>query len=134
MYKKKTIKEVKQDLKDIPQCEVVIFGSYCTPYFNSRSDIDIAIITREEDPQKNREILFNLFAFQKPPYEFHVFELLPLNIKIEIINNQKMIFGNEKKLAEYFYHFRKLWKDQEPRYRENLLYSISQKASMVHEK
>ena len=134
MNKKRTVQEIKQDLKDLDKYKVVVFGGYCTSYFNQRSDIDIAIITQEQDPQKNRTILFDLFAFQKPPYEFHVFELLPLHVKIEVIKNHSMIFGNETNLAEYFYHFRKLWKDQEPRYKQNLLYSMSQKVGMVNEK
>ncbi len=134
MNRKKSLQSIKQDLKDLQKYEIVIFGSYGTSHFNSRSDIDIAIITQEQDPTKNRKILFDLFAFQKPPYEFHLFELLPLNVKMEIIDKHLVIRGNVLKIEEYFYHFRKLWRDQEPRYRENLLYSISQKVSMVHEK
>jgi hypothetical protein len=41
--------------------------------------------------------------------------LLPLYIKIEIIQNHLLIFGNPYELGEYFYLFRKLWKDQEHR-------------------
>jgi len=131
---RKSLQSIKRDLKDLQKYEVVIFGSYCTSYFNSRSDIDIAIITREQDPTKSRKILFDLFAFQKSPYEFHLFELLPLNVKMEIIDKHQIVWGDVQNIEEYFYHFRKLWKDQETRYRENLSYSISQKISVVNEK
>lgn len=134
MNTKKTLLEIKKDLRPLQKYEVVLFGSYATRYFTERSDIDVAIITREKTPKKNQKILFDLFASQKPPYEFHLFELLPLHIKMEIITKHKVIWGEEKRIAEYFYHFRKLWKDQEARYKENLIYSISKRAEMLCEK
>lgn len=124
---KKRIKEIRKELQALNEYEVVIFGSYNSTYFNERSDIDIAIITRESNPKRNRKRLFDLFAFQKPPYEFHVFELLPLHVKMEIVNNFKVIWGDKKKLSEYFFYFRKLWKDQEWRYKENIHLAVNEK-------
>jgi len=48
-----------------------------------------------------------------------VFEELPLYVQIEAIRNHVVIYGDELDLSEYFYQFRKLWKDMEHRIREN---------------
>jgi len=45
-----------------------------------------------------------------------VFEELPLYMKMEVIDNHEIVFAkDELELYEYFYYFRKLWKDQRRR-------------------
>ncbi len=51
-------------------------------------------------------------------YDVWLFEELPLYMKIEVIEKHVIVFcRDELELYEYFYHFRKLWKDQERRNR-----------------
>ena len=38
---------------------------------------------------------------------------------MEVIKHHEVIYGNELDLSEYFYFFRKLWRDMERRIREN---------------
>ncbi len=45
-------------------------------------------------------------------YDICLFELLPLCMKIEIINNHVILYTDELELYEYFYRYIKLWKDQ----------------------
>jgi len=58
-----------------------------------------------------------------------VFEELPLYVQIEVIGNHVAIYGDELDLSEYFYQFRKLWKDMEHRIRENRFESEGKKQS-----
>ena len=36
-----------------------------------------------------------------------IFELLPLQIKISVIENCRVVFGDKLDISEYFYNFRK---------------------------
>lgn len=58
----------------------------------------------DTDPQNN----YN-------PYDVKIFELLPLRIKMSIIKDHIVVYGNELELSEYFYHYRKLWMDSKHR-------------------
>ena len=46
---------------------------------------------------------------------------------MEVVNNYKVIFGDEPEISEYFYLYRKIWKDVEPRYRQNQYKNIKEK-------
>ncbi|MDK2988166.1 MAG: uncharacterized protein PWQ47_1304, partial [Methanothermococcus sp.] len=62
-------------------------------------------------------------------YDLKIFEELPLYIQINIIKNFKgnVIYGDELELSEYFYKFRKLWRDMEHRIKENTFSSVREK-------
>ena len=68
---------------------------------------------------------------QKMNFVIDKLKSIPQPVKIEIINNYKVIFGNQLEISEYFYHFRKLWKDMEKRYRENQFASIKEKRQLL---
>ncbi len=51
-------------------------------------------------------------------------------IQIEIIKNHRMIYDDKLELSEYFYRFRKLWKDMEHRVKENQFKSIKEKVKL----
>ncbi len=112
------IREIKQRVKKIFTLEgvhsVLIFGSLAKGEISDRSDIDICVVAPEA---KNREQLLNKIAGMLPKnYDVCLFELLPLYMKIEIINNHIILYTKDKlELYEYFYYYRKLWKDQEHR-------------------
>jgi len=55
---------------------------------------------------------------------------LPLYIQIDIIKNHKVVYGNELELSEYFYQFRKLWKDMEYRIKENQFSTVREKIAL----
>ena len=54
---------------------------------------------------------------------------LPLYIQINIIKNFNcnVLYGDVLELSEYFYNFRKLWKDMEHRIKENTFSSVREK-------
>ena len=122
-----SIKKIKNKLKALDNYEVVVFGSLISGKHTKRSDIDIAVITRLKSRGKNKEIWYNLLNKVLSGYDLKVFELLPLPMQISISDNHKVIFGDSLEISEYFYHFRKLWRDVEKRYNENQFTSLKEK-------
>lgn len=111
MRSKPSLEEIRRDLESLSMFEVVIFGSYVTGEFREGSDIDIAVITRLRDQERNLEIQRSLIGKFKPIYDVRVFELLPIKVKASIIENCIVLFGDELEISEYFYHWRKIWED-----------------------
>ena len=116
---RKSLSEIRRDLEPLRDYWVVVYGSYARNQCTPRSDIDVAVITKIRDPNANIKILWTLFSKIKPGYDVRIFELLPLPIKISVINNYIVIFGDPLDISEYFYFYRKLWKDVKPRYLAN---------------
>ncbi len=132
MSSKPSLSEIKNDLAHLKKFEAVVFGSYASKYFIAgRSDIDVAIVTRKTDPKQNREIWKNALKKNKHGYHLNVFELLPLNVKAEIMDNFIALFGDRIEISEYFYHFRKLWKDQKHRFEENRFEGFKEKLAKM---
>lgn len=129
MNSKPSLNEIKIDLMHLKNFETVIFGSYASNYFNGRSDI--AIVTRKTDPKQNKEIWKNALKKSRQNYHLNVFELLPLNVKAEIMDNFIALFGDRIEISEYFYHFRKLWKDAKHRHFENQFSNFKEKISKI---
>ena len=121
------MKEIKNDLKELSKYEVVLFGSCVTGDATSRSDIDIAVITRIRDEKKNSKIWFYLLGKIPPIYDLKIFEMLPLHIKAEVMNNYIVIFGDRLDISEYFYYYRKLWNDVKFRYESNRITSHAER-------
>ena len=132
MSSKISTEKIKAELAGFKKYNLVIYGSYIGKNFNSRSDIDIALITMNPNPTKNKKIWLNLMGKVPEKYDFKVFELLPLDIKASLINNYIVIYGDSLGLSEYFYHFRKLWKDCHKRYSENLFSTIQEKLKALN--
>jgi len=115
---KKSIEEIKRELVWIAKKEnvhsILIFGSYLSD-LNPR-DIDICIVTFGK-PFSLEE--YGELTLRHPNgYDFVVFEELPLYLKMEIINKHIILYSRDQyELYEYFYKYRKLWKDQEYRNR-----------------
>ncbi|MCX6664560.1 MAG: nucleotidyltransferase domain-containing protein [Euryarchaeota archaeon] len=112
---KTIIKKIKNDFKPFHNrvLGIVLYGSQQKGTQNSRSDIDICMIAPDEKPQ----VLFK----QTLPlnYDIKIFETMPLFLKIQVIQNHKILYAKDQyELFEYFYEFRKLWDDQ--KYRQHV--------------
>lgn len=123
----KSIGEIKADLSFVKDYEVVVFGSYAGKRADKRSDIDIAVITREKDRDKCMKMWMEVLGKAPKTYDIKVFELLPLHIKASLIGNYEVVFGNRLDISEYFYEFRKLWNDMKYRFKENRIQSVREK-------
>lgn len=120
-------RKIKEHLTLLKQYEVVLFGSVVKKEATTRSDIDVAVISRLHDKKQNMELWYTLLGKVPDGYDLKVFELLPLPLQIEIANRYRAVYGNSIQISEYFYHFRKLWKDVERRYRQNQFGSIRER-------
>jgi predicted nucleotidyltransferase len=123
----KSLQDIKTDLSFISDSEVIVFGSYANKKADKRSDIDIAVITREKDRIRCMEIWKGILGKAPEIYDIQIFELLPLHIKASITRNYDVVFGNRLDISEYFYDFRKLWNDIKYRFRENQFHSAKEK-------
>ncbi len=120
--------------------ELVFYKGYWTILFGStlnqnhipeRSDIDIAIITQKKDKKSNILIWESILGYIPSNYDIKIFELLPLYIKIDIIMNYLVIFGNSLEISEYLYYYRKIWKDMTIRITNNQFNSIPEKLERI---
>ncbi len=124
--------KIKDDLKSLKKFGLVIYGSYLNDSFIPyRSDIDIAVITQISTKQANLNLWRELLGKIPSLYDVKIFELLPLFIQIRIIKSRRIIFGDSLKISEYFYRFRKLWKDMAFRYESNQFKGIEGKIRTI---
>ena len=106
----------------------ILFGSALNENFiPERSDIDIAIITQTKDKNTNVSIWESILGKIPPNYDIKIFELLPLYVQIDIINKYLVLVGNLLDISEYFYYYRKMWKDMAIRINNNQFSSIQEK-------
>ena len=120
------IKQLREDFKDFKtSClAIVLYGSYARGSPTRRSDVDICLIKPKEGVYER--VLEKLGG----KYDVKIFEDLPLYIQIDIIKNHKVVYGDELELSEYFYQFRKFWRDMEHRIKENQFSSVKEKVSL----
>ncbi|NOZ82061.1 MAG: nucleotidyltransferase domain-containing protein [Candidatus Micrarchaeota archaeon] len=96
---------------------VLIFGSVAEGGADTRSDVDVCIVAPKENREKLiREILRKVDVHGKN-YDVHIFEALPLYMKIEVVEKHIVVIGDELEINEYFRFYRKLWNDQKHRQR-----------------
>ncbi|WP_232462060.1 nucleotidyltransferase domain-containing protein [Thermococcus siculi] len=101
---------------------ILLYGSQVSGEATRRSDVDVCLVRPK--PGTYERVLEKLGG----KYDIKVFEELPLYVQIEIIKNHVVIYGDELELSEYFYLFRKLWRDMEHRIEENRFRSVREKA------
>lgn len=109
IFLKKEFEFTKDDVQGI-----LLYGSHARKDADERSDIDICLIK-----PKNNGILSHIFQKVTNKYDLKIFEDLPLYIKMEIIENYTIIYGDEPSISYYFYHFRKNWEDMNYRIKRN---------------
>ncbi len=94
---------------------VLIFGSAARMDMTQRSDIDICVVAPKQNTKSLLKEIFRHVDVRGKNYDVRIFEELPLYLKMEVIDNHRIIFGNKDSMYEYFYSVRKLWKDQKRR-------------------
>jgi len=126
------LNDLKEDLERLDNFWVIVYGSYLSNHFiPQRSDIDIAIITQIQEKKENIAIRKKFIGEFAEKYDVKIFELLPLFIKMEIINNYKVLYGNPLDISEYFYHFRSIWKDMAYRIESNRFENLAEKIKLL---
>jgi len=87
---------------------VLLFGSLARGEETRRSDMDVCLISPKVP-------LIDVLGKIGNKYDMKVFEHLPLTLKMEVIENHKILLGDEVEISWYFRRFRKLWGDMEHR-------------------
>jgi predicted nucleotidyltransferase len=129
------LNKIRKDLVKLNQYSAVIYGSFLSKYYiPHRSDIDIAIITYHQEKNKNIAIWKKLLGEFNKKYDIKIFELLPLYLKIEIIEDYQVLFGDHLEISEYFYHYRSLWKDMAHRINLNRFKNIMEKIDLTEKR
>lgn len=127
----KTLQDIKTDLYFVKNYEAVVFGSYASKKADKRSDIDVAVITRESNRDKCTKIWWELMGNAPDVYDIKIFELLPLPVKASVIQRYEIVFGNRLDISEYFYNYRKLWNDTKHRIEDNKFSGINEKIMLL---
>ena len=125
MISKEQIEQIENNIL-ISKYDVVLFGSQVTNEIRPTSDIDIAIITKIKNREKNIRIQKEILGSLPLIYDIKVFELMPIDIQISIIDSFKVIIGDSLEITEYFYDFRKKWDDVKHRILGNQFKSMKE--------
>lgn len=112
--------QIKEDFQFLKNDErvlgVLLFGSRAENKAHAKSDFDVCIIAPRQKPEEILMKVFDKLDVEGKNYDVHLFEELPLHLKISVIKNHEIMFcKDEYEMSEYFYFYRKLWKDQEKR-------------------
>jgi predicted nucleotidyltransferase len=94
---------------------VLLYGSVARSDAGPRSDIDLCIVAPEAADKAAlwREFISHI---RDNRYDVRIFELLPLHIKIAVIEEGLVVYARDiLELYEYFYPFRREWEDQKHR-------------------
>ncbi len=106
--------------KDENVLAVLLFGSGAKDQLSTRSDRDFCVVAPEIRDRAGmrsllKKIYVNLDVVGKR-YDVWLFEEFPLYMKFQVIENHKVVFCRDLPgLYEYFYFYRKIWKDQKHR-------------------
>ena len=123
-----SIPQIREDLHFLKDHWVIVFGSWQSKYFiPGRSDIDVAILSRNQNRVENLRFWADIIGKALPKYDLRVFELLPLTIQMNIINRYQVIYGDALEISEQLYYYRKIWSYARFRIEENQITTISEK-------
>ncbi|TXT58817.1 MAG: hypothetical protein BAJALOKI2v1_300032 [Promethearchaeota archaeon] len=110
--KSRDLNRIKIDLEPFKgKFDCVLFGSIVEGSTRPSSDIDVALLSYGKEKKKNQKLQMEILGIVPLKYDVRVFELFPITIKMSIIKNYEVIFGNPLEISEYFYKYRKEWDD-----------------------
>lgn len=107
------IRKIEKDFEELKRdvFAILLFGSRAKDEATERSDIDICLIVKDGNLKKVWDKILESRITEK--YDVKIFELLPLKLKGEIIENHRLIWTKSKpELYYYLYKWRKVWEDQ----------------------
>ena len=91
---------------------ILLFGSTVSEEDSPRSDIDICVVAPEA--QDKEKLLRKIWRTVEGNFDLWLFEELPLYLQMVVITEHIVLYSSQDipALHEYFYFYRKLWKDQ----------------------
>ncbi len=120
MAEKGCVAEIRKDFQFLERDEkilaVLLFGSRVKGRHYPGSDFDICIVAPELDPSELIPGIWQKLDVFRKKYDIYSFQELPLYLKINVIEDHRIIFSRDVyALSEHFYFYRKLWDDQRHR-------------------
>ncbi len=123
-----SIQQIKGELNILKNNWVIVFGSWLSNYYiPDRSDIDVAILSKNQNRDYNLQFWADIIGNAPSNYDIRVFEILPLTLQMNIITNYEVIYGNALEISEYLYYYRKKWSYARFRIEENKIKTIAEK-------
>jgi len=123
-----SIQQIKKELNFHKNKWVIVFGSWLSDYYiPGRSDIDVVILSRNQNRGYNLQFWIDIIGNAPQNYDLRVFEILPLTLQMNIITNYQVIYGDALEISEYLYYYRKTWSYARFRIEENKIKLISEK-------
>lgn len=92
---------------------VLLYGSRAAGKSHDKSDIDICIVAPFAE---DKTALWRraIAAVRDDRHDIRIFELMPLYLKMRVIEQGVVVYSRDVlELYEYFYPFRRIWKDYE---------------------
>lgn len=107
MVEDKLLNQIANDFSEIIKNKkilgILLYGSYIEERNTNRSDIDICVIAPNEDMYELVSYSLQNINVNAKKYDIHVFNELPLYIKIHVIQKGVLIYSSNKlDLYEYF--------------------------------
>ncbi len=117
MVTEELMKQLKKDFRFLEQTSIVLgvllYGSHVSDHNIPKSDIDICLVTPNQNLHQMYEYLMENSNSNFGNYDIRFFEELSLYIQAEIIEAGIIIYcQDEPTLFEYFFNYRKRWADQ----------------------
>lgn len=113
--------KIKKDFRFLEKdvLGVMVYGSSSRGEATPRSDVDVCIVmgkpSTAEEMKKMLSRVWGGVNINKNRYDVKIFEELPLHVKMEVIEEGKVVIGKKPDMYEYFYKFRKMWGDEKHR-------------------
>ncbi len=120
MVKKELLDQIYNDFSEVIANKdilgILLFGSFTKERNTTKSDIDICVVTPNEEKHQLLSFILQNINVNAKKYDVRLFYELPLYIKINVIEDGFLIYSpNKLDLYEFFYIYRKLWNDQKHR-------------------
>lgn len=128
-----SLAEIRDELEPLSDHEVLLYGSALDETtFTPRSDVDVAVLTRERDEEVNRATWRSLLGQAPDRYDVRVFELLPLDVQHDIAEHHAVVFGDHVEISYYLYRIHRLWDDVGPRIEANRFESMAERRRLMN--
>lgn len=113
--------KILKRLKELPYFDalkfVYVYGSSVTGNVTERSDIDIALYYTIEGKRKLYDLQFLISGSFPDKYDIHLFQLLPLYVKIEVFKGNLIYTDDKGFVHDIAWKTIKEYNDFEPRYK-----------------
>ena len=113
--------EILKRLQELPHFDklrfVYLYGSSVTGKQSKRSDIDIALYYDITDKFELHDLLFFISGSFPDKYDIHMFQLLPLYVKIEVFKGELLYTDDKRFVHDIAWKTIKEYNDFEPRYK-----------------